>query len=468
MKKFAALFLALMLLLSTASFASAEEPRTIYIGTTWDMFWDSTHANPEDNPAYTGSLSDEMQFANVKRIEEKLGIRFEFVNLLYEGARESLNNSVLAGTPDVDLYMVGLEIASPAAANGYIMDMRDVLPADHPVITGKDHVLSWIDIGTGAVQMMCANNAENMVGSTLPLSFNLQMIEAANLEDPRELAERGEWTWDKFREYCITLTQDTDQDGVTDVYGFGGWVGDYWPQFVLANGTTVASGKTENLTSPEVAEALQFLQDLNLVDGVVYPTPAENGWDVGRWLYRDAKVAFSPNAPWIMDNHKDYAFKAPDVTPLEFDMVFVEYPYGPSGNPETNAQKITQNSCFVIPVGVEDPELVFNFLYEWQNWYGYDMESGEAYSVEEALAIRDDPETLSWWSGVTAKDLELQEWNFEVMMEMGRHQMMENVNNLGFNMDIKGLLCDGSYTVAQFQEMYKQQVQDALDRLMGN
>ncbi len=468
MKKFAALVLALALLLSMTSFASAEEPRTIYVATTWDLYWDSTHETADSNPYYTGNLSDEMMFANVKRIEEKLGVRFEFINMLYAGAAESINTSVMAGTPDADVYMLGVEKAAPAAANGYLVDLRDVLPADHPVITGTDHVLSYIDTGSGAVSLLCANNAENMVGSTLPLSFNLQMIEEANLEDPRDLAERGEWTWDKFREYCIALTKDTDGDGTNDVYGFGGWIGDYWPQFVLANGGNVAAGTTEGLTSPETTEALQFLQDLNLVDGVVYPTPAENGWDICRWLYREGKVAFSPNAAWIMDSNKDYNFQNdPEVTSLEFDMVFVEYPYGPHGDPETNAQKITNNSTFVIPVGVEDPELVFNFIYEWQNWYGYDLETGAEYTVDEALAVRDDPETLGWWYGVTGKDLDLQDHNFEVMMEMGRHQVLDNVNNLGFEMDVKGLICDGTYTVAQFQETYKQQVQDAIDRLMG-
>ena len=69
------------------------------------------------------------------------------------------------------------------------------------------------DTGSGAVQLLCANNAENMVGSTMPLGFNLQMIEDANLEDPRDLVERGEWTWEKFREYCKVLTKDTDGDG---------------------------------------------------------------------------------------------------------------------------------------------------------------------------------------------------------------------------------------------------------------
>ena len=454
MKKLAALVLAVAMLLSVASFASAEEPRHILIGTTWDLYWDSTHESIEANPYYSGTVADEMMFAKVAEIEEEWGVTFEYVNLLYAGAQESINTSILAGTPDVDVYMIGLAIGAPAVANGYAVDLRDVLPADHPVLTGEDEVLTYIDVGDGSVSLLTNKNKENMVGSTYPLSFNLQMIEEANLEDPRDLVEKGEWTWEKFLEYVKVLTKDTDGDGVTDVYGFGGLPADYLPLLVMSNGSYIAAGETENLSSPEVAETLQFMQDLYL-NGYAYPIPAENGWDICRFLYREGKVAFSPNAAWIMDSNKDYAFQNPDLPTLEFDMVFVPWPEGPSGDMETNAQKVTDSSCYMIPVGVEDPELVFNVLYDLLNWFNND------------LSIRDDEEALGWWYGVTAKDIDLQDWNFNVMYEMGQKQMLEMVNNLGFEMDLVGL-CNGTYTVAQFQETYKQQVQDALDRLMGN
>lgn len=454
MKKFAALVLAIAMMLSVVSFASAEEPRHILIGTTWDLYWDSTHEDIAANPYYTGTVADEMMFAKVAEVEAEWGVTFEYVNLLYAGAQESINTSIMAGTPDVDVYMIGLAIGAPAVANGYAVDLRDVLPADHPVITGEDEVLTYINVGNGAVSLLTNKNKENMVGSTYPLSFNLQMIEDANLEDPRDLVEAGEWTWDKFNEYIAALTQDVDGDGVTDIYGFGGWPADYMPLIVMSNGSNIAATATENLSSPEVAEALQFIQDMYL-NGYAYPIPAENGWDICRFLYREGKVAFSPNAAWIMDSNKDYAFQNPDLPTLEFDMVFVPWPSGPSGDLETNAQKVTDSSCYMIPVGVEDPELVFNVLYDILNWFNDD------------LSIRDDDEALGWWYGVTAKDVDLQEYNFNVMYEMGQKQQLEMVNNLGFEMDLVGL-CNGVYTVAQFQETYKQQVQDALDRLMGN
>ena len=427
MKKFAALLLALTMVLGMATITASAEgsERVITIGTTYDVYWDSFDGSIDANPYYTGTVADEMMFAKVKQIEEKWNVKFEYINLTYAGAKESINTSVLAGTPDVDVYMMDLALAAPAAANGYVTDLRDVLPANNAVIQGKDAVLSYIDTGSGAVQLLCANNAENMVAATMPLAFNLQMIEDANLEDPRDLVERGEWTWEKFREYCKVLTKDTDGDGNIDVYGFGGWPGDYFMNFVMSNGTNVAATATENLSSPEVGEVLQFIQDLNLVDKVMYPIPEENGWDVCRWLYRDGKVAFTPIAAWIMDSNKDYAFQHP-----------------------------------------EDPGLVYNVLYDLLNWYNYDPNSEDGGAA--ALAIRDDPETLGWWYGVTAKDIDLQDYNFEVMMEMGRHQMLDRYGSLGDDAELPlRQFINGEYTTAQLQETYRQTIQDAIDGILG-
>ncbi|WP_289490225.1 hypothetical protein, partial [Klebsiella pneumoniae] len=73
--------------------------------------------------------------------------------------------------------MVGMAVAAPAIANGYAIDLRDILPADHPILMGTDEVLSYADMGNGKVSLLIPNKKENMVANTKPLAFNLQMIE---------------------------------------------------------------------------------------------------------------------------------------------------------------------------------------------------------------------------------------------------------------------------------------------------
>ena len=449
MKRILSLALVLAMAFSMIStFATAEEPRHITIALWWDMYYDSDDESWESNPSASGKETDIMRFDVVKEIEETYNVTFEFVNATYAGVQDSLNISILAGEPDFDVYMVELGWGVPAVMNGLATDFRDVLDPSDPLLSHEDVVMDYVNLTNGAVSLLSVKGAEDQVGATYPLAFNLQMIQEANLEDPRDLVERGEWTWDKFREYCQILTRDIDGDGVTDVYGFGGWMGDFFPYFFMSNGTYVCATETENLSSPEMGEVLSFLQDLFVTDKSAYPIPAENGWDVCRWLYRDKKVAFTTTAAWNLDSYKDY-LEEPN---LDFDMVFVDYPIGPSGNPETNSKKLANSNYWLIPAGIEDPELVYRVLRAYQNWYHEDTE------------LRDDPDELEWWYTSTSNKLDLQDWNFEIMKSMGEHETVDFINVVINDLPLWDLLA-GNITPSQMQEQNRQVVQDALDQI---
>ncbi|MBR5010146.1 MAG: extracellular solute-binding protein, partial [Clostridia bacterium] len=328
---------------------------------------------------------------------------------------------------------------------------RDVLDPDDPLLSHEDPIMNFVDLSNGAVSLLYAKGAENQVDHVYNLAFNLQMIQEANLEDPRDLVERGEWTWDKFREYCQVLTRDIDGDGVIDVYGYGGWLGDFLPYWFMSNGTYIAATATENFSSAEVGETLKFLQDLYITDKVAYPIPEESGWDVCRWLYRDKKVAFCTTTTWILDSYKDYTEADPN---LDFDMVFIPYPIGPSGNAETNSTQLANSNYWLIPSNVEDPKLVYNVLRQYVNWFQGDTE------------LRDDPLELEWHYVTTSNKFDLQEYNFDVMMEYGSRTMVDFLQIFINDIPFRQFL-DGEYTPAQLQEQYKQVVQDNLDQLFG-
>ena len=447
--------LALVMTMVSGFAALAEEPRTITIGLWWDKYYDSTHTEITDDPGYQGTLSDQLRFDVVKKVEEKYNVRIEFVNLTYTGTVESINTSILAGTPDCDIYLVELSFGIPAAANGYFVDLKTILPEDSDIFNDQI-VMYYLDTGDGTATLFKPASAATQVEATYPLAFNKQMLEDANLEDPRDLYARGEWTWDKFIEYCQTLTKDNDGDGTIDVYGFGGYQGEWFNGLCMSNGTYVARpGEDENWTSKEVGEVLQLMQDMYVTYNVAYPyDETDAASDTMRYLYRDGKVAFCPIAAWINSSNNDYDWDGTTGVTLDFDMVYVPWPVGPSGNQETNKQKEAGGEFYGIPVGVEDPELVYNVFYDWNNWYDFDLD------------IRDDYEALRWWYTCTAKDPEIQESNFEVMFEAGAREQFDNWDSLQVYPDFVGLF-RGDYTVAQFQETYKQEIQDAMNRLAG-
>ncbi len=411
------------------------ETRTIKIGTWYDHYYDSTNTDIHDDPSVSDEELAQQHFDVVKEVEEKYNVKIEFVNLTWDGIQESINTSILAGTPDCDIYETDMTFGIPAALNGFATNLEDILPADSDIFNDQ-MVFSQVDIGTDdGVYLFQSNSAEMVLANTYMLAYNKQMLEDAGLEDPNALYERGEWTWDKWREYMLALTQDTDGDGVIDVYGYGSRWDFLVYNLLMSNGTGIAMSDQETLSSPEVAEVLDFIYNMYNVDKVARPWDSEN-FDDNQNAYTDGRVAFWIDAAWISDSNKD--------ADLGFDVVWCPWPIGPSGDESTNKFKnVSSGNCWMIPAGVENPELVYNVFYDWQNWYHGDTD------------LRDGD--LTWW-----EDCAITEENYAVMEYMGQRGAFDIWNNLGLDWDWSQLL-NGEMTAAQFAETYKQNVQDALD-----
>lgn len=478
LKKFVALGLAATMALSMAACGKGGDKTTantgtnddISIGTWWVQYYDSTQAK-EDAPdwqsnqdaegdseetletkAFNRSIC-EMKWANVDKIEQKYGITYHWDNLTIAGVKESINTSILAGSPDCDIYLVDTGMALPAQMNGLALDLKTVLPEDADVFN-EQKIISYLDLGDGKVCILTRVEAQKQVEATYPLGFNIQMLEDNNLEDPRDLWERGEWTWDKFIEYCKVLTQDTDGDGQIDQYGYCGYEFETLEQLMMSNGANIASGATETLTSASVGEALQMMSDLYNVYNVCYPYDFEGDPSNSmRNQYTEGNIGFFPIAAWIASGNGDYDYGGTTGTTLPFDTAYVRWPVGPNGNKDTNAGKnTTSGEFYIIPAGVLEPEKVYNFLYDYWNWFDGDT------------SIRDDKKALNWWYGVTAKTEELQNLNFEVMRDCGANTTFDLWNSMGiaYGTSLQDLI-KGEMTPAQFQETYKQQIQDGLD-----
>ena len=429
---------------------SSNEARDIKIGTWWVQYYDSSHSSVEDDPSYSGTEGGFMRFENVKKVEDNHNVKFYWDNLTYEGVKESINNSILAGSPDSDIYLVELSFGIPAALNGLATDLKTIVPEDNDLFNDQVNI-KYLDLGDGKATLLKRVEAASVVEATYPLGFNMQMLENNNLEDPRELVARGEWTWDKFNEYCQVLTQDTDGDGQTDQYGYCGYEKETFEQLLMSNGAHVASGKTEELSSASTGEVLQQMSDMYNTLNICYPYDGEGDpSNTMRGQYRNGNIGFFPIAAWIAADKADYDYAGSNGYTLEFDTAYVQWPVGPSGDAATNAGKVSAGEYYLIPAGVQDPLRVYNILFDMWNWYDGDT------------TIRDDEEAMYWWYAVTAASEELQNQNFDVMYEVGSKETFELWGNLGFDYDFISLI-DGEVTPAQFQETYKQQVQDALN-----
>lgn len=412
--------------------------RTIKIGLWWDEYWDSNYQTLDDVTAAGGSYSNsetmQMKLDKIREIESRWNCKIQWVNLGWDGIMESINTSITAGTPDCDIYLTDPQFGIPAVLNGYAQKISSYAPADSD-IRNDNVVLTPFAVLGSEDYLMCTSDNYTIPSGAAFMVYNAEMLDSLNLEAPEKLAERGDWTWEKFAEYALACTRDTDGDGNMDVYGYGTVWTDTVSAFLASNNAAIANSATQGLSDPKTIEVFNFLDRLYNVDGSARP------YDNDDWNYQlnaifQGQVAFSMAKPYQLI---DQASK------IDFTLNVCPLPVGNSGD-GSQIPVMLVNSYF-IPIGVEDAESVYLVFEEMQNWF-----DGDTY-------YRDDPE----WFESAFSSLE--------QVEVGYQEGAKTNDDLWNSVDSNGAVGDVWYgvfvnkdmTVSQAIESKKQVMQDTLD-----
>ncbi len=454
MKKLLSLILATMLLTSAFAFAVAEseypDERILYFGECFneDHFATSLSNRPDPrlDEGWDGDEDDVLGYENLKAVEAKYNVKM--YNRL-QGDPEYVANFFTQTTKEFDIVHGNGNTLLTWARDGFLVDLKSFLPEDHDIFT-TGIVGNAVDVGLDGVYFFRPHTMDN----TYLLACNVNMLEDANLEDPRELYKRGEWTWDVFLEYCEAMTKDIDGDGVADQFGYSGHPEDTIDQLIMSNGGVIIGGPTATFNSTEVTEAMEMVQEMYLNRDICYPYN-DNWHDDLRFNYTQGIVAFSPMAVWMLSAKNCYDPYGGNST-ATFETILCPWPVGPSGNHETNAmvQLGGDNYVYCIPTQAEDPERIFNAWYDQLNWHKGD------------LSKRDNPESSQWWVECTSDDPDNQDANWFWQNEAMSRTCVElhRTSPVDRGAWIRALFT-GSMTPAQIQETYQQQYQDFANTL---
>lgn len=242
---------------------------TIKIGVWYD------NADPrlveEKGPA------EELQIKLIEEAEKKYNCKIEFVKFGDYGKYvENFTTTSLSGTPFADIVLLELFWAFPQLVNkDFIQPVDEFLDLQDP------KYISWMKNG-GAFngkQYGMTDSAPSPYG----FFYNKTLVQKLGLEDPYELQQKGEWTWDKFRDFAKKATKDTNGDGKTDVYGVAGAYGKInflTEQLIYTNKGSVdkdANGEIKfSLDSENAVQALQLVSDLyNKDKSIMQPIPED-------------------------------------------------------------------------------------------------------------------------------------------------------------------------------------------------
>ena len=409
--------------------------REIKIAMFYDMFYDSGDTKPEDNPQMTDMERGQLMIDNVRRIEKKYNCTITYLNPGGDAIKSSLNTSVVNGTPDYDVYLTQMDFALPLAVNGYFIDLS-TFKGEHLDLNNGQNILDVEEIaGTN-----CFFQKSGMNVVSTYLAYNAEMVEAAGLEDPNDLYARGEWTWEKFAEYCTALTQDTDNNGETDIYGYGGDLTWTLQEFLASNDVIlIGDDGKEQLTDPKVLETFKYLGELYSEKKVARPIVDDYYEGIHGWINKQS--AFGATKMWVLQSN---------VKRIKFDYRIVPFPQGPSGTGEGASTGF--GDYFVIPRGVKDPEIVYQVLEEFFGYFADDLD------------LRDE-DMISLAEGCFQDEADV-ETAFEIGT-WGNGDVWFYVDSERYVPTIFSGVVSGEKTAAEVVESIKQLFQDEIDAIFN-
>jgi hypothetical protein len=411
---------------------SEDGKRIITIGTWYDRYYVSKHTDIYDDPNLAQPHTAQIRLDRMREIEKKYNVILKYVNLTFDGLRESINTSIPAGNPDVDIYEVDLQFGIPAVLKGYGLSLEGMNLAGTDVF-GSQTAMKYLGLA-GQKDHYLFTPARTGGTNAYVLAFNMDMIRAAGLPNPQDLYDRKEWTWDKWREYLLALTKDRDNDGITDVYGFSGYWTYLLANLLFSNGTGIAPGAEEKLSSPATVEVLEFIYNIYNVDKTARPWDRSN-WEINNRLYAEGLSGFWVGADWIFNEQGNLN--------LPFEIGVVPWPQGPNGSFEENRHSQPQGNWYFIPKGVAEPRLVYDVIFDWINWYEDNPELGADTRWSRNMYMTD--RNFAYASMMASKP------GFDIWDSL----------DIGFTLT---MLLSGEIAPREIVDEYRQAYQDALDR----
>lgn len=307
--------------------------RTIRIAAWWDM------------TPLGDSASSKAELDQIEAVKKKYNVNIEFVNVPFENYVDKFTTTTLAGEPFADIVMLENKSALPAILKGQLLTLDEFTDANSNINNEANLIKKNAQLAGGYYSFGRPGN------SGTSMMYNREIFKQLGLPDPKELYNKGEWTWEKFAELAKQATKDTNNDGKNDYWGFSGWGLDIARQFAASNGAkgTDEASKKETLSDPKMIEALEFVNKLYNVDKVVKVKSGNKMEWTENETFKDGDVAMFIAAEWMVGD-------------LQFDFGIVPIPTGPKGSDQYVYADAGGQGQF-IPKGVKDPRMVYK-IYE--------------------------------------------------------------------------------------------------------
>lgn len=283
--------------------------------------------------------------------------------------------------------------------------------------------------------------------SPLGVYYNKTLFDAAQVPYP----EDG-WTWDDLLATAQALTQDTDGDGVTDIWGlqlpanwttgFEYWVAAAGGQLISEDGTTVVGF----MDSPEAVQAVTFYRDLYNTYQVAPPPADMSLFGGGNSEFDNGQAAMRLFGRWPQAGYKEN----PNI-----DLGVVGPPAG------AERANVLFWGGFGIASTAENPEAAWRFLRYYVGEEGSEVWKDWAIppvqSVAESSGLADDPIEGVW----------INELNYLVPRAYTFTPFWNETVDPALRRALETVLIDPEADVAAVMQQAAQEAQAALDEQLA-
>lgn len=290
----------------------------------------------EDQQAYREQIQADHNFTLVQK---NIGAWAEF--------QEIFITSTMTGAPAADIFMMDQKFLPEPIKQGLMYPLNELPSFNNFEDELWNQSVKEAYTQNGNVYVF----SEEQDNPGLGVYWNKRLFEEAGLNPDLiyDLQASGEWTWEKFKELARTLTRDDNNDGVTDVYGCGGWQREIVKAAVFSNGADYLkfdpdTGRYENnQKADDVLAAIQLAVDM-FDEGLIAPKPLEEGSDEIKFFidtFKSGKAAMCP-AEW---------YRNADFKDMVDDWGFAFFPKGPGANAKYQTMYLAGGR--VIPAGMD-------------------------------------------------------------------------------------------------------------------
>lgn len=202
-------------------------PEKLDLGTTLNIWcrndngFDYEFAVEESN----GDVMNDAVFARNRKVEERLGVNFEFKTVSFTNTTEipELKTSIMAGSGDYDIAAVHCSQGASLVTIGAYRNFNDAKHLDTSKPWWNQTLVNELNV-YDYLPMLCGDISLSATMRTNVTFFNKKLYEQYYDENIYDIVNEGKWTLDKLKEMTKDVYSDTNGDGKmdqTDFYALG-------------------------------------------------------------------------------------------------------------------------------------------------------------------------------------------------------------------------------------------------------